>query len=256
MPISTGAANVDPREVDYYTTRAAAWWDPSGPFWPLHRLNRLRTAYLRDTLARHLGRNPQSALPLSGTSVLDVGCGGGILSESMARLGASVLGVDVVSDNIRTAEQHAAGSPLDVRYEHVDVDELVSRGSRFDVVLNMEVVEHVPDVPQFMRACCALVEPGGLMAVATLNRTPIAWLTAIIGAEYILGWLPKGTHRWQQFVTPTEVERLLIAGGLRCTDRTGVRVNPVTRRFSLSPRMAVNYMVIGQKSATPAFGGA
>lgn len=255
MQSHSGTANIDPREVDYYASRAATWWDPAGPFWPLHRLNRLRTGYLRDRLAHHLGRNPQSALPLSGMSVLDVGCGGGILSESIARLGATVLGVDVVSENIATAELHAAGSPLDLRYEHVDVDELVSRGSRFDVVLNMEVVEHVPHVDQFMRACCALVEPGGLMAVATLNRTPLAWLTAIVGAEYVLGWLPKGTHRWQQFVTPAEIERLLSAGGLRCHDRTGVRVNPLTRRFSLSSRMAVNYMVIGQKSASPTLSG-
>ncbi len=239
--------NVDPREVAYYENLAATWWDQTGPFWPLHRLNALRSNYLRHVLARMFERDPRSEQPFAGLRMLDVGCGGGILSESMARLGAEVLGIDVVEKNIEIARIHSRESSLDVRYETIPTSALVERGDQFDVLLNMEVVEHVPDVPAFMAECAALVRPGGAMSVATINRTAKSWLFAIVGAEYVMRWLPRGTHRWAQFVKPSEVEELLNQHALEVSARAGVRVNPLTRRFSLSANMAVNYMLVAQK---------
>ncbi len=242
-----GPYNVDPREVAYYEGLAATWWDRSGPFWPLHRLNALRTRYLRDVLARLFGRDPTLHEPLLGLSMLDVGCGGGILSESMAQLGAEVHGIEVVQKNVEIARTHARDSGLTVRYETIPASELVRRGAQYDVVLNMEVVEHVPDVPAFMRDCAQLVRPGGVMAVATINRNALSWLFAIVGAEYVLGWLPRGTHRWDRFVKPAEVEQLLARDGLEVVARTGVRVNPFNRHFALTSLMAVNYMLVARR---------
>ena len=240
--------NVDPREVAYYESLAATWWDRSGPFWPLHRLNALRSNYLRHVLARLFERNPKSEQPLTGLRMLDVGCGGGILSESMARLGAEVLGVDVVEKNIEIARLHARESDLNVRYETTSTSALVKRGEQFDVLLNMEVVEHVPNVPAFMAECAALVRPGGVMSVSTINRTAKSWLFAIVGAEYVMRWLPRGTHRWAQFVKPAEIESLLKQHDFEVAASAGVRVNPLTRRFSLSANMAVNYMLVARKA--------
>ena len=247
--------NVDPREVAHYTSLAETWWDPTGPFWPLHRLNALRTGYLREVLAAGFGRDAAGSAPLAGLDVLDVGCGGGILSESMAALGARVHGVDVVERNIAIAREHAARSKLPVRYQQAPVSTVLRDGRDYDVVLNMEVVEHVPDVPALLAECARLVRPGGMMVVATINRTALAWLLAIVGAEYVLRWLPRGTHRWRQFVTPAEVEIALSACGLDVTHRTGVRVNPLTRHFALTRIMAVNYMLVarrGQSESRPA----
>jgi 2-polyprenyl-6-hydroxyphenyl methylase/3-demethylubiquinone-9 3-methyltransferase len=176
-----------------------------------------------------------------------VGCGGGILAESMARLGARVHGIDVVARNIAIAAGHARGSGLDICYETVTVTDIAARGLGYDVVLNMEVVEHVPDVEAFMADCARLVKPGGVMAVATINRTAKAWLFAIVGAEYVLRWLPRGTHRWRRFVTPFEVSRLLSAGGLHTVASTGVRVNPFTRQMALTRSLAVNFMLLARR---------
>ena len=239
--------NIDPREVAYYEQLAATWWDRSGPFWPLHRLNELRTSYLKSTLARIFDRDPADPSPLQGLRVLDVGCGGGILSESIAHLGAQVHGIDIVDKSIEIARHHARFSSRPVRYEAATVSALKDRGVDYDVVLNMEVVEHVPDVPRFINECVRLVRPGGVMAVATINRTLRSWLFAIVGAEYVLGWLPRGTHHWRQFVTPGELERLLAADGLRIVKQTGVRVNPLNRHFALTKANAVNYMLIAQR---------
>lgn len=239
--------NVDPREVRYYENLAATWWDRTGPFWPLHRLNTLRSHYLRHVLARIFERDPRSECPLAGLRMLDVGCGGGILSESMAKLGAEVLGIDVVEKNIEIARIHSRQSNLDVRYETLSTSALIERGDQFDVLLNMEVVEHVPNVPTFMAECAALVRPGGAMSVATINRTAKSWLFAIVGAEYVMRWLPRGTHRWAQFVKPAEIEDLLKQHEFEITAHAGVRVNPLTRRFSLSANMAVNYMLVAKK---------
>jgi 2-polyprenyl-6-hydroxyphenyl methylase/3-demethylubiquinone-9 3-methyltransferase len=240
-------ANVDPREAAHYARLAHTWWDCAGPFWPLHRLNTLRTGFLREVLANVFDRDANSARPMDGLSVLDVGCGGGILSESIAGLGAQVHGIDVVDKNIAVAQQHARDGALDVRYEVADTASLCRREARYDVVLNMEVVEHVPHVPSLVHECANLLHPSGVLVVATINRTLLSWLFAIIGAEHVLRWLPRGTHRWRRFVTPAELWHLLATEGLVPLTHTGVRVNPLTRHFSLSHHMAVNYMLVSQR---------
>lgn len=242
-----GVPSVDQREVDYYTRFAELWWDGGGPFWPLHRLNEVRVPFIRDEICRRFGLDAEQPLPLAGVKVLDIGCGGGILTESMARLGAAVRGIDVVERNIAIATMHAAQSGLDIRYEQVTAEELSERGETFDVVLNMEVVEHVADLQGFMKACGSLVQPGGLMFVATINRTLLALLIAIIGAEYVLQWMPKGTHRWGWFRTPREIERLLGRSGLTVERVTGVAVNPFSRTLFLTPLKRVNYMLSAVK---------
>jgi 2-polyprenyl-6-hydroxyphenyl methylase/3-demethylubiquinone-9 3-methyltransferase len=240
-------ATIDPRETEYYQRMAAFWWDRDGPFWPLHGLNTLRVAWIREQLCARFDRDPDSAAPLAGLRVLDIGCGGGILSESMARLGAGVTGIDVVGKNIRIAALHAAGEGLEIDYRLVTASDLARGGERYDVVLNMEVVEHVADLPAFMAACNALVGPGGVMFVATINRTLKSWLFAIVGAEYVLRLLPRGTHRWRAFRRPDEIVALLRDGGLEVTGRSGVRLNPFAKRFSLGPGLAVNYMLLAQR---------
>jgi len=235
--------SIDPGEVAYYTRLAHQWWDQQGPFWPLHRLNRLRVGYLRSAICHHFGREDAADLPLAGLSVLDIGCGGGILSESMAALGASVHGIDVVERNIRISSLHAAESGLDISYEYVSVESLCERARRYDVVLNMEVVEHVAELPGFMSHCTQLLSNDGILFIATINRNLLSWFVAIVGAEYILRWLPVGTHRWGKLVKPRELEALLARDAMTVTDSVGVRVNPITRHFSLTPRLWVNYMV-------------
>ncbi len=237
---------VDPQEVAYYSALADTWWDEKGPFWPLHRLNRVRTGYIRDRVCRHFGRDPTASQPLTGLRVLDIGCGGGLLSEAMARLGAVVHGTDVVARNIRIAQQHATSSGLLVYYENIAVEALQKRGDYYDVVLSLEVVEHVADLSSFMAACCALVHPQGMLLIATINRTWLAWLTAIIGAEYILGWLPKGTHRWHKLVKPCELQAFLRQHRFAITEYQGVYVNPLTRQMGLTHFTGVNYMLVAK----------
>lgn len=238
-------STVNPDEVTFYRQLADTWWDLSGPFWPLHRLNKLRVAYIVDRLGTHFGFDSGMNRPLQGLRVLDVGCGGGILSESMASLGADVVGIDVVEKNIRIATLHAQQQNLAVQYEVSTVDALLQRDTEpFDVVLNMEVVEHVADVTAFMRACNRLTRSGGVMFVATINRTMLSWVFAIVGAEYVLRWLPRGTHRWRDFRKPEDIEQLLAEDGLRVEFATGVTVNPLTRSFRLTRNLAVNYMLM------------
>ena len=234
---------VDPREVEFYSSMAATWWDRTGPFWPLHTLNELRISYIRDRLCAHFGRDAGSELPLDGLSVIDVGCGGGILAESMARLGARVTGIDVVEKNIVVARLHAAESGLDIDYRQVPASEIAAAGQQYDVVLNMEVVEHVADLNAFMNDCNRLVANGGAMFVATINRTWLAWLFAIVGAEYVLRWLPRGTHRWRLFRKPAEIRALLRQGGLEVFDSVGVAANPFARTLRQVRSTQVNYMM-------------
>lgn len=241
---------IEPQEVAYYDRMAEQWWDRQGKFWPLHRLNELRVEYLMNSICTHFGRSPQIELPLAGLNIIDIGCGGGILSESMAMLGATVHGIDVVEKSINIARQHSVKKNLSIDYEYASVEEIVERGTKYDVVLNMEVVEHVADLPLFMSACTRLVKANGIMFVATINRNPLSWLFAIVGAEYILGWLPRGTHCWRKFVRPGELKNLLSDNGLKVAAATGVRINPVSKKFSLSNRLAVNYML----SAIPVSG--
>lgn len=238
--------SIDPAEVAYFERLADRWWDTGGPFWPLHRLNAFRVGYLRRHAASALGRDPAAERPFAGVEVLDIGCGGGILSESVARLGAAVTGIDVTEKNLNAARLHAARSGLAIDYRLLSVEDLAASGAGFDLVLNMEVVEHVEQRPEFLAACARLVRPGGVMLVSSINRTWAAFLTAILGAEYILRWLPRGTHHYRKLVRPEEVLAEL-GNGFRCLHRTGVRVNPFNRVFSYTRWMGVNYMLVMQR---------
>lgn len=242
-------STVDAYEVDHYSALAETWWDTAGPFWPLHTLNALRVDYIRDRLCERLGRDAGVESPLEGLQVLDVGCGGGILSESMAKLGATVTGIDVVEKNIGIARAHARASGVDVTYRQQTASALAAEGATFDVVLNMEVVEHVADLDAFMADCCALVRPGGTMFVATINRNPLAGFVAIFGAEYVLRWLPKGTHRYRMLRKPAEILSRLERGGLAVAGTTGVRVNPLSREMALTRSTAINYMLVAHRDA-------
>ncbi len=237
------ASSVDPDEVAYYEKLGDMWWDDSGILWPLHRLNVLRTDYLNQHICAHFQRDAGTDKPLAGLKVLDIGCGGGILSESMARLGADVHGIDVTEKNIHVAKRHSDAEGLSIQYEHITAEALEQREQTYDVVLNMEVVEHVADLPGFMAACTALLDRNGIMFISTINRTFKSWLFAIVGAEYILRWLPKGTHHWNKFVTPAELDELLAKDAITSALQTGVKVNPFTRHFSLTSNLGVNYML-------------
>jgi 2-polyprenyl-6-hydroxyphenyl methylase/3-demethylubiquinone-9 3-methyltransferase len=245
--ITPPLTTIDPAEAQHFEKLARLWWDRAGPFWPLHAMNALRLQYIVDQLLDHLGVKRESEKPLSSLRVLDIGCGGGILSEAVARQGAIVHGVDVVPRNIAIAEAHAASEGLEIRYECNTAEALAERGALYDVVLNMEVVEHVADLPLFMASCASLVKPGGVMVVATINRTPASFVSAIVGAEYILRWLPRGTHHWQKFQRPAELDRLLAMGGLKRVAQTGVAVNPLTRSFRLTRYLGINYMLVARK---------
>lgn len=248
IPANPSAPSVDPDEVAYFERLAHRWWDTQGPFWPLHRLNAFRVEYLRERIARAWGRDPALPQPLSGLRVLDIGCGGGILSESVAALGAQVVGADVTEKNLRVARLHAQAGGLSIDYRLATAEGLAEAGEDFDVVLNMEVVEHVDGLPEFLAACARLVRPGGLMFVSTINRTWAAALIAIFGAEYVLRWLPRGTHRYRKLVRPAEL-RAGLGPDLRTLHGTGVRVNPFTRTFSYTRWMGVNYMLAMQRAA-------
>ena len=238
---------IDPEEVAKFTAMAAEWWDPRGKFRPLHKFNPTRLAYIRENLCRHFDREPARARPLEGIRLLDIGCGGGLLSEPMARLGASVTGADASPANIKTALIHAQDEGLDINYRAITAEALVAEGAQFDAILNMEVVEHVADVSAFIGACGGLLAPNGMMFLATLNRTLKAFGLAVVGAEYILGWLPRGTHDWHKFVTPNELENALTEAGLNLTSSTGVSFNPLRDTWSLSGDLSVNYMGIAER---------
>lgn len=238
----TAGSTVDPTDQARFNQLAALWWDPNGPMWPLHGLNRFRVQVLQQRLALAYPEH-EPAQPLSGLKVLDVGCGGGLLSEALARMGAQVTGVDTAANNIRIAREHAQREGLDIRYLEDEVSALLADPLRYDIVMNLEVVEHVVDLPSFLQDCAMLVRPGGRMFVATINRTLIAWFTAILGAEYLLRLLPKGTHRWRQFVRPDELTCVLKRNQLQPVWQTGVAFNPWTRRFRLTDRLSVNYLL-------------
>lgn len=233
---------LDKAEVDRFAQMASEWWDPNGKFRPLHNLGPARLGFILDTLAEHF-RLPSAGLKrLSGLSVLDIGCGGGLVCEPLSRLGARVTGLDPAAENIEAARHHASGQGLAVTYRAGRVEDLVGETATFDAVLCLEVVEHVPDVGAFLRLCASLVRPGGLMILSTINRTLKAYALAIIGAEYILRWLPVGTHQWDRFVTPDELARHLAAAGLETPSMRGLVYNPIADRWSLSADTDVNYM--------------
>jgi 2-polyprenyl-6-hydroxyphenyl methylase/3-demethylubiquinone-9 3-methyltransferase len=243
MTESPRASTVDLAEVARFERLAETWWDPKGPMRPLHKFNPVRLAFIRDEACRRFGRDRRAPRPLEGLRILDVGCGGGVLSEPLARLGARVTGLDPAEGNVRVARLHAESAGVPVDYRSETVEDVVAAGERFDVVLAMEVVEHVADVRAFTAACCAAVAPGGVLVMATINRTMRAFALAIVGAEYVLGWLPKGTHQWEKFVTPEELEEAVEAGGLAVETVQGVVYSPLRDQWSLSRDTAVNYMV-------------
>lgn len=239
-------STVDAAEIERFARIADEWWDPAGKFAPLHRLNPVRIGYIRDQAARHWQRDVLSGQPLAGLSLLDIGCGGGLLCEPMARLGASVTGIDAAARNIAVARLHAEGQALAVDYRQNTAELLAEQGARYDIVLALEIVEHVADIDLFLRSCGRLVKPGGLLFLSTLNRTTKAWLLAIAGAEYVLGWLPRGTHDWRKFLKPSEIVRGLAAGGIEAQEIVGVIYSPLSRNWSLSKNdLDVNYMLYG-----------
>ena len=239
---------IDQSEVDRFSAMAAEWWDPSGKFKPLHKFNPVRLTYIRDRVSENFSRDPKGYLPLSGLRILDIGCGGGLLAEPVARMGATVIGADPSEKNIGIASTHATETGTAVDYRAVTAEQLASAGETFDVVLNMEVVEHVADVGFFMHTCASMVRPGGLMFVATINRTLKARALAIFAAENILRWLPKGTHQYEKLVRPDELEGQLATSGMEIVHRTGVFFNPLQDRWNLSPDMDVNYMLLAKKA--------
>jgi len=241
------ATSVDSAEVERFSRYGATWWDPHGPMATLHKFNPVRVGYIRDQAVEHFGRDAKKLDCLKGLRILDIGCGGGILSEPLARLGAQMVGVDPSEENVAVASGHAVESGVEVDYRATTAEDLAAAGERFDVVLAMEVVEHVVDVNAFVATCVSMVKPGGLMIAATLNRTLKSFALAIVGAEYILRWLPRGTHQWDKFVTPTELEDAFEAAGLQVIGERGVVYNPFADRWQLSSDMDVNYMLVAER---------
>lgn len=243
----TESKSLDKEEISRFEAMAKEWWDPRGKFKPLHKFNPTRLSYIREKTINHFDLDFNAHKPFTGLRILDIGCGGGLLCEPMARLGADIVGADPGFANIATARIHAQQQGLNIDYRCQSAEELYNAGETFDVVLNMEVIEHVLDVESFMQACCGMVRPNGLLFLATLNRTTKSYAMAIIGAEHILRWLPKGTHDWKKFITPDEVASLLLKGDLEIADQTGVTFNPLRDKWSLSTDMAVNYMILASK---------
>jgi 2-polyprenyl-6-hydroxyphenyl methylase/3-demethylubiquinone-9 3-methyltransferase len=243
------ASSVDQAEVERFSRHAADWWDARGPMAALHKFNPVRLAYIRDQATKRFARDAKKIDCLEGLRILDIGCGGGILSEPLARLGAQMVGADPAEENIAAAAAHAEQSGVAVDYRATTAEELAEAGESFDVVLAMEVVEHVSDVRSFVTTCAAMVKPGGLMIAATLNRTLKSFALAIVGAEYILRWLPRGTHQWDKFVTPDELERAFERAGLDVIGERGVIYNPFADRWQLSSDMDVNYMLMAERDA-------
>lgn len=245
--LDTPRTSVDPAEVAKFSAIAAEWWDPTGKFAPLHKFNPVRLSFLKGEAAAHFGRDARSLRPFEGLTLLDIGCGGGLLSEPMARLGFAVTGADASERNIGTAKAHAAQSGLDIDYRAVTAEELAAEGRSYDVVLNMEVVEHVADVQAYLAACARLVRPGGITVVATMNKTLKSLTLAKIGAEYVLGWLPRGTHDWNRFIPPAELRAMLENSGLTSLKTQGVSFNLLAWDWVLSSDVDVNYMITAKR---------
>ncbi len=245
--------SIDPDEVAKFSAIAAQWWDPKGKFRPLHRFNPVRLGFIRDTIEDHFNLPAKTQRPFEGLRILDIGCGGGLVSEPMTRLGAAVTGVDASAENIKSAMTHAAEGGLDIDFRAGTVEGLIEAGEApFDVVLNLEVVEHVANPQSFLRDCASLVRPGGLTIVATINRTSKAFALTILGAEYILRWLPRGTHDFAKFLKPEEIEGPLTDAGLAARPPQGVSYNPLSDEWHLSADTKVNYMLVAARPAAPA----
>jgi len=241
------STTLDRDEVARFAQLADEWWDAKGPFAPLHKINPTRLTYIRDRLCTHFGRDPKAPPSLTGLSVLDIGCGGGLVAEPLARLGAKVTGIDPGVETIAAAKTHAQGAGLDIAYWAATAEEVAVSGDMFDAVLLLEVVEHVPDVPAFLKRIAPLVKPGGIMVLSTLNRTLKAYALAIVGAEFILRWVPMGTHQWERFVRPGELKTALRSAGLTLADTTGMVYHPLADEWRLSGDTDVNYFATATK---------
>lgn len=250
---AAAAPTIDPAEVERFQRIASEWWDAMGKFRPLHQLSPARLAFVRNELVRHFGLKGASLKPLTGLSVLDVGCGGGLVSEPLARMGATVLGLDPGRENVEAACTHAAAEigsgRLPLTYRIGTVEELAAEGLQFDAVVCLEVVEHVPDVGAFLKTSARLVRPGGAMILSTINRNLKSYALAIVAAEYVLGWLPRGTHQWERFVTPDELAQHLAAAGLTPPTFKGLSYDPLRDTWSLSDDTDVNYLAVAGKPA-------
>ncbi|WP_169546328.1 bifunctional 2-polyprenyl-6-hydroxyphenol methylase/3-demethylubiquinol 3-O-methyltransferase UbiG [Sneathiella aquimaris] len=251
MSDAANSKSVDPKEISNFAAMADEWWDEKGKFKPLHKFNPIRIGYIRDQVIHHFGLQPTEGAgqlkPLKGLRLLDIGCGGGLLSEPMARLGAEVVAADASETNIRVASLHAEKMGLSIDYRHTTAEELAAAGEKFDIILNMEVIEHVADVDGFNASCCEMLKPGGILFVATLNRTMKSYALAIVGAEYILRWLPRGTHNWKKFLRPSEVIKMVRNRGLLIKDMSGATYNPINDNWRLSQDFSVNYMIAAHK---------
>ena len=235
--------SIDAAEVEKFERMATEWWDPKGIFKPLHQMNPVRLDYAARQIAERFGRDRRAPRPFEGLRLLDIGCGGGLLSEPMARMGAQVTGADAAARNIPVARLHAERSGLSIDYRHTTAEALAATGERFDVVLNMEVIEHVADPQEYLRSIYALLKPGGLHVCSTLNRNAKSYMMAIVGAEQVMRWLPRGTHDWKKFITPDELFGMLTKAGLKPVDRMGMVFNPLAWSWSLSERdLSVNYV--------------
>ena len=241
------AAGVDPAEVARFDALARDWWDPAGPMRALHRINPLRLGYVRDEVCARFGRDPKAPFAFEGLDMLDVGCGAGLLSEPLARLGAAVTGLDPASANLEAAGRHAEAGGLEIDYRADTIEAVAASGRVFDVVLALEVVEHVPDMTAFVAACGRCVKPGGLLVLSTLNRTLRSFALAIVGAEYVLRWLPRGTHDWDKFVTPDELRDAVRRAGLAGFRTRGMVFNPLDNAWRLSRDTAVNYLAVAER---------
>jgi len=244
--------SVDASEVERFSRIAEEWWDPHGKFAPLHKFNPVRLGFIREQAGRRFGRDPKALKPFEGLRLLDIGCGGGLLSEPMRRLGFEVVAVDAAERNVLTARAHAEAQGLDIDYRAATAEQLLAEGEPpFDVVLNMEVVEHVADPGAYLRDTARLLKPGGLMVVATLNRTPKAFALAVVGAEYVLGWLPRGAHDWRKFLKPHEIRGHLAEEPVAVEGPFGVAYNPLADRWSRSPDAGVNYLMTVIRLSSP-----
>jgi len=248
-PEHISSVSVDPREMESFSRMAADWWNPTGKFKPLHVMNAFRISFIKETLCDQFHRDPDGELPLKDLRILDIGCGGGLLCEPMTRLGAKVTGVDALEKNLKTAKTHAQQMGLEVDYRHGTIEQLVESGETpFDAVLNMEVIEHVANPPDFIKDCAAMVRPGGLMICSTINQTMKAFAFAIVGAEYILRWLPRGTHQYDKLIKPADLQMWLGDSGLSPDKSIGMSLNPLTERWKFSNNLSINYVTVARRS--------